>query len=233
MDRMENMKLMDIYNRLYNNFGPRHWWPAKDDFEMIIGAILTQNVAWKNVEVAIENLYSRDLIDLYRLYNAKDEEIIDAIRPARFFNQKLRYIKAFCKHIIDEYGGELDKFFDKDTKTLRRELLSLPGIGEETADVIILYGARKPIFVVDAYTKRLVSLLGIMDGPFTYPRVQQYFMSNLETDLYLFNEYHALIDAWGNIICRGKAAKCAECPLSDLCSICTLDRTKDRIAPVI
>ncbi|MDI6601980.1 MAG: hypothetical protein QME46_09385 [Thermoanaerobacteraceae bacterium] len=219
MDRKVNKKLMDIYFSLYNYFGPRHWWPSKNDFEMILGAILTQNVAWKNVEVAIENLYKNNLMDPVSICSASDEAIIDAIRPARFFNQKAKYIKAFCRHLIDCYDGKLGRLFDKDISSLRDELLSLPGIGEETADAIILYGAKKPIFVVDAYTRKLVRLLNLLDEPVNYSRVQLYFMSNLETDVYLYNEYHALIDAWGNRICKGKTANCSQCPLVNQCTV--------------
>ncbi len=217
MDEKINVKLMRIYDSLLDYFGPRHWWPAKNDFEMVLGAILTQNVAWKNVEVAIANLYKDNLMDPAALYDASEDLIIDDIRPTRFFNQKTKYIKAFCGYLIKNYGGDLNKLFDKDIYSLRRELLSFQGVGKETADAIILYGAKKPIFVIDAYTKKLVRLMKLMDGPVNYAQVQIYFMSNIESSVYLYNEYHALIDAWGNRVCRGGSPDCKACPLAEKC----------------
>lgn len=217
MDKMINAKLIEIYNSLLDYFGPRHWWPAKDDFEMVLGALLTQNVAWKNVETAIKNLYRDNLVDPKAICSAPDELIINDIKPARFFNQKTKYIKTFCSYLVDNYEGKLDKLFEKDIFSLRKELLSLIGIGEETADAIILYGAKKPIFVVDAYTRKLIRSLNLMDEPISYSRVQKYFMTNLDKDIKLYNEYHALIDAWGNRICKRKSPACGLCPLSSKC----------------
>lgn len=219
MDKMVNARLMEIYDRLFDYFGPRHWWPAKNDFEMVLGALLTQNVAWKNVEAAITNLYRDNLVYPEAIFSAPDELIINDIKPARFFNQKAKYIKIFCRYLLNNYNGNLDKLFEKDIPDLRNELLSLTGVGEETADAIILYGAKKPIFVVDAYTKKLVRLLNLMDEPISYSRVQKYFMTNLERDVKLYNEYHALIDAWGNRICKGRNPECDRCPLLSECCV--------------
>ena len=217
MDKRIKTRLMDIYYSLFDYLGPRHWWPAENDFEMALGAILTQNVAWKNVEPAISKLYADDLMTPADLYNAPEDMIISDIKSTRFFNQKAKYIKAFCKYLLDNYNGGLNELFDKDITSLRKELLALPGIGKETADAIILYGAKKPIFVVDAYTRKLVRLLKLIDEPVNYNRVQDYFMSNLDVDVYLFNEYHALIDAWGNHICKGGRPDCRCCPLTGGC----------------
>lgn len=210
-------RLMQIYNLLLGYFGPRHWWPAKTDFEVIIGAILTQNVAWKNVEKAIRNLEIHGLLDPYLLVNAPVELVEEAVRPTRYYRQKAERLRGFCEYLARIHQGELERLFALDIKELRAELLSLKGIGKETADSIILYAARKPVFVVDAYTRRVFYRLGLLPEDASYDQMQDFFMRHLPPDTSLYNEYHALIDGLGNRICFNKKPGCEVCPLAGIC----------------
>lgn len=209
--------LMQIYNRLLDHFGPRHWWPARTQFEVIVGAILTQNVSWKNVEKAIQNLDRLGLLDPHRLLAAPLEVIEEAVLPTRYYRQKAKRLRGFCEFLVREYQGELAELFSLDIKELRERLLALKGIGKETADSIILYAAEKPIFVVDAYTKRIFYRLGLLPEDAGYDRVQEFFMNHLPPETGLYNEYHALIDALGNTLCASRKPRCTECPLEDIC----------------
>lgn len=210
-------KLMDIYRLMYGHFGPRHWWPAETDFEVVVGAILTQFVAWKNVEIAISNLKNEGILSVDGICGTDDEKLEELIRCTRFYKQKRRKLKEFCLHLKNRYNGSLEKIFSRELYTLRNELLSLYGIGEETADSIILYAARKPIFVVDAYTRRIFSRLGVFSCDIIYKDMQKFFMDNLPHDVGLFNEYHALIDGIGNHYCQERKPLCGQCPLNKLC----------------
>ncbi|NLW45301.1 MAG: endonuclease III domain-containing protein [Syntrophomonadaceae bacterium] len=213
-------RLMQIYNRLLDHFGPRHWWPARTQFEVIVGAILTQNVSWKNVEKAIQNLDRLGLLDPHRLLAASPEVIAEAVLPTRYYNQKAERLRGFCEFLVREYQGELSRLFSLDIKELRERLLALKGIGKETADSIILYAAEKPIFVVDAYTKRIFCRLGLLPEDAGYDQVQEFFMKHLPPETELYNEYHALIDALGNTLCASRKPRCTECPLADICGFC-------------
>ncbi|RCX20151.1 DNA-3-methyladenine glycosylase III [Anaerobacterium chartisolvens] len=219
MDIGLNRALMDIYGSMYEKEGSRHWWPAENDFEMIVGAILTQFVSWKNVTTAIENLKRENLLSIEGICSANIEILEELIRCTRFYKQKAKKLKVFCLHVESRYRGSLDKMFENDLYDLRRELLSLYGIGKETADCIILYAARKPIFVVDAYTRRVFGRLGYFKEDESYDNMQRFFMDNLEHDTELFNEYHAQIDGVGSKYCLGKSPLCPECPLSKICKI--------------
>lgn len=210
---------MHIYELMYAKTGPRHWWPAETRFEVVVGAILTQFVSWKNVETAIGNLKKRNLLSMDGICEVDPRELEELIRCTRFYKQKVRKLREFCTYARDNYGGSLDKFFDKDLYRLREELLSLYGIGEETADSIILYAAEKPIFVVDAYTRRIFNRLGFFDEDVSYRDMQKFFMDNLEHDVKLFNEYHAQIDGVGNRYCDSRKPKCGECPLGGMCKL--------------
>ncbi len=214
-------RLMQIYNRLLNHFGPRHWWPARTEFEVIVGAILTQNVSWKNVEKAIHNLDRLGLLDPHRLLAAPLEVIAEAVLPTRYYRQKAERLRGFCEFLVREYQGELAGLFSLDIKELRERLLALKGIGKETADSIILYAAGKPIFVVDAYTKRIFYRLGLLPEDAGYDRVQEFFMKHLPPETGLYNEYHALIDALGNTLCASRKPRGTECPLTDICGFCS------------
>jgi endonuclease-3 related protein len=210
-------KLMEIYDRMYKHFGPRHWWPADTPFEVVVGAILTQSVAWRNVEQAIKNLKQARLLDLAAIAHAELDELARLIRPTRYYNMKARKLQAFCRHVLENYDGSLERFFAMDLWPLREELLGIYGIGEETADSILLYAAEKPIFVVDAYTRRIFSRLGMVDAGIKYGQLQRFFMDHIPPDVMLYNEYHAQIDAVGNHYCAAKKPSCGECPLRPLC----------------
>jgi len=217
-DELIKDKLMDIYNKMYRHFGPRHWWPADTPFEVAIGAILTQNVAWRNVEKAISNLKNSNMLEIGSIARANQEELAQLIRPTRYYNIKAKKLQAFCRHVIDNYDGSLELLFKKELWSLRDELLSIYGIGEETADSILLYAAQKPVFVVDAYTKRIFSRLAMVEPDIEYRPLQRFFMDNIPPDLALYNEYHALIVALGNNYCANKKPLCSKCPLEQLCS---------------
>lgn len=208
---------MEIYSLLLDYYGPRHWWPAETAFEVVIGAILTQSVAWKNVEKAIANLKSLNLMDPFRLVDAPVEVVEEAVRPTRYFTQKAERLRIFCRVMVEEHGGELERMLDGEVQELRGRLLGLKGIGPETADSIILYAAEKPIFVVDAYTRRIFSRLGYFPEDVDYQTMQEFFMSRLKPDVPLYNEYHALIDALGNRLCSNRKPGCAACPLNAIC----------------
>ncbi len=205
-------KLLEIFNRLYERFGPQHWWPAKTRDEVVIGAILTQNTAWKNVENALDNLKDNGLLELKKLYKMDTETIKELIKPAGFFNQKAEYLKNISKFFVENRGfEELSKL---DTKALRQKLLNVKGVGKETADSILLYAFEKPISVVDAYTKRLVKRHKLCECS-NYDEIQNLFMENLPLDEELFNEYHALIVKLAKEFCRKKPI-CNGCPLEGI-----------------
>lgn len=210
-------KLMDIYSKLYEHFGPRHWWPADCSFEMIIGAILTQNVSWHSVTKAIENLKQEGLLSLKGILSCDPSDLAALVRPTRYHNQKAKKLQAFCSVIVEEFGGNLDAFLTQEMGTLREQLLETYGIGPETADCIILYAAQKPIFVVDAYTRRIFSRLGIFPEKINYQEMQHFFLSHLPRDVELYNEYHAQIDALGNKTCLKTKPRCGECPVVCYC----------------
>lgn len=205
--------LKKTYKKLFTAFGHQHWWPGDTPFEVIVGAILTQNTAWTNVEKAIHNLRKAKLLNPKRLHNLSQAELAQHIRPAGYFNIKAKRLKYFLNYLFDDYGGNLKKMFKKRTDALRRELLQVNGIGPETADSILLYAGNHPIFVIDAYTKRIFSRHGIIPADADYHDVQELFMRNLPHDVKLFNEYHALIVKTGKDFCRTKKPLCSKCPL--------------------
>jgi len=206
-------KLMDMYKRMISFFGPQRWWPAEDPFEVMVGAVLTQNTNWKNVEKAIKNLKERGILNIKSLYYVPEKEISYIIRPAGYYNIKAKRLKNLVSHIYERYEGDINKFFSLDLSSLRSELLSIKGIGPETADSIILYAAQKPIFVVDAYTFRILKRHGIIYDEISYDELQEIFMKNLPTDVKLFNEFHALIVETGKRFCKKKPT-CEKCPLN-------------------
>lgn len=193
-------------------YGPRKWWPAKTRFEVIVGAILTQNVSWKNVKLAISNLKKSGLLNLEAMLQADRQVIVELVRSSRYYNQKAERLQDFCRFIKQNYGGSLDRMFDQETEDLRLELLSLKGIGKETADSILLYAGRKPTFVSDAYTKRFLHRFGLLDGDPGYDEIRGYFMSGLPKDVYLYNEFHALIDHHSYLVCKAKP-DCSQCQI--------------------
>jgi endonuclease-3 related protein len=210
---LKSGKLEEIYRKLYSRFGPQYWWPGESPFEVMVGTILTQNTSWQNVEQAIANLKKADLLDARKIYGLPHKRLAGLIRPAGYFNVKAKRLKNFVKFYLENYGGSVRKMRAFDTGTLRERLLSVNGIGQETADSILLYALGKPVFVVDAYTKRIYSRHKFFKEFAPYEVIQDFFMQNLKNDVKLFNEYHALIVKLGKDICRKSKPKCAVCPL--------------------
>ena len=210
-------KLEYIYELLQNSFGPQNWWPAGTADEIIIGAILTQSINWKNVGTAIKNLKQHNLCTIERIHNSNMEKITPLIRSTLYYNQKAKKLKNFAEFLFRRYNGDLDRMFRTEIDELRRQLLQIKGIGKETADSILLYAGDKPVFVIDAYTKRIFSSLGITKPDWNYSQYQHFFMANLPQDVSLFNDYHAQIVHLGKNICKIKPL-CEECPLSNICS---------------
>lgn len=202
-----------IYRRLYSYFGPQHWWPAQSRFEVMVGAVLTQNTSWLNVEKAISNLKSRDLLEARILYNLPDTKLAGLIRPAGYYNIKAKRLKNFLRFFMERYQGSINKIASADTGPLRRELLNVNGIGPETADSILLYALDKPVFVVDAYTKRILLRCGLIKESADYDEIQGFFTRRLRKDVKLFNEYHALLVKLGKDFCLKRKPRCSACPL--------------------
>ncbi len=208
-----NRKLMEVFNLLLDHYGPRNWWPAETGLEMMVGAVLTQNTNWKNVEKAIENLKRSNIISLNTLSSISIPELAQEIRPAGYYNIKARRLKNLINFIVHHYNGNMSKLLEDETQALRQSLLSVNGIGPETADSILLYAANRPIFVVDAYTHRILNRHGMIEDQSTYQELQELFMDNLPEDSSLFNEFHALIVETGKDFCKKKPL-CEECPLA-------------------
>jgi endonuclease-3 related protein len=204
--------LLDLYARLFKAFGPRRWWPADSKFEIAVGAILTQNTAWRNVTKAITNLKAGDLLSPGELYHVPLEDLATAIKPAGYYNVKARRLKHFIHFLFQESDGDLDRLFSQDLDTLRKNLLSVNGIGPETADSILLYAGNKPTFVVDAYTRRVLFRHNLIPEEIPYDELRSFFMDCLEPDAPMFNEYHALLVHLGHRFCIRKNPKCTECP---------------------
>ena len=210
---MISRRLSRIYQKLYSSFGRQHWWPAQSPFEVMVGAILTQNTNWANVERAIRNLKKRQALFPRALYGLTQRELAELIRPAGYYNVKARRLREFLNFLFKEYQGSVAKMSSVDTRRLRRQLLCVKGIGPETADSILLYALEKPVFVVDAYTKRIFARHRFVSQGSGYDEVQKLFMRHLKKDTRLFNEYHALIVRLGKDFCLKNKPRCAVCPL--------------------
>ncbi len=206
--------IRDLYERLLSSYGPQNWWPAETPFEVVAGAILTQNTAWRNVEKAIANLKREGLLDPESILKTPDDVLRELIRPAGFYNQKVQRLKAVCKLITD--SGGLEELFSLPLDNLREKLLSVKGVGPETADAIILYAAAKPTFVVDRYTHRIFTRLGIWAGRYDYEGIKKLVETQIPPDVEVYKEFHALIDEHAKRICRKKPF-CGACPLRDVC----------------
>ncbi len=204
--------LIEVYDELFKTFGPQHWWPGDTPLEIAIGAILTQNTNWKNVEKAIDNLKERNLIDVNGLLSLSDYELSSLIKPSGFFNVKTKRLKSFLNFLKDVGGLEKLKE-EKDVSTLREILLSVPGVGKETADSIILYALEKPVFVIDAYTRRFLKRHGVLNGNEDYDEIRELFERSLPRDVQIYKEYHALIVKLGKVYCRSRPI-CEGCPLN-------------------
>lgn len=218
------LRLLKAFSLLYAGYGPRHWWPAESPTEVMVGAVLTQSVSWANVERAIQALKTADLLDFERIHAADVAVLQELIRPALYFRTKARKLKALASLVREGFGGDLDRMFATPAQRLRELLLGVWGIGPETADAIILYAARQPVLVVDAYTTRVLIRLGILDGgrTWTYDEVQDRLAALVPRDVAFYNEFHALIDRLGSTTCRKNNPRCEACPLR---ADCTWPRT--------
>lgn len=227
---MQKIKL--IFSKLYSDFGPQFWWPVtekgkiypeysggpkneKQQLEVCFGSILAQNTSWKNAEKAIIELHRNNLFDVQKIAGISNERLAKIIKSSGFHNQKAKKLKNFCNFLIENYGGSLQNFFQNDMGRLRNQLLSINGIGPETADSIILYAAKKPSFVIDSYTKRIMSRLGFEKE--AYDELQALFMKSLPNSEKLFNECHALLVELGKNVCK-KQPLCGKCPIGRYCN---------------
>ncbi|MDD5112108.1 MAG: endonuclease III domain-containing protein [Candidatus Altiarchaeota archaeon] len=211
-----NRKLLAVYKRLLREFGPQGWWPAETPFEVIVGAILTQSTSWQNVEKAIQNLKKAGLLSPDGLRKVPLRNLAVLIRPALYYNVKARKLKRFMDFLYGNYDGNLDLLLSRPAGQLREELLSVWGVGPETADSIVLYAAHKPSFVIDAYTKRIYWRLGMLSEDVSYDEAKRFFEDGLPKDVLLYQEYHALIVELGKRYCRTKPV-CVECCLKNYC----------------
>jgi endonuclease-3 related protein len=210
--------LLFLCDRLAAHFGPLHWWPADTPFEVVIGAFLTQNTAWRNVELAIVALKQAIPLTPQALCNLQRPRLEELIRPAGFFRQKAERLQRFSCHLLEHHGGDLEAMLAGSLDRVRRGLLDFKGIGPETADAILLYAAHRPSFVVDAYTRRLLRRYGLLKGSESYEQIRALFMDHLPHRVDLFNEYHALIVEQCKTYCR-KRPLCASCPLQPHCAV--------------
>ena len=211
--------LQKVYRRLYTRYGPQGWWPGDGPFDVVVGAILTQAAAWTNVERGIASLKEADCWSWQAIYECPVDDLAQTIRSCGYFNAKARKLKAFAQHVMEGYDGDLAAMFDQDLPQLRQELLSIHGIGQETADDILVYAASKPSFVIDSYTRRILQRMDLIPGEkaVAYQTCQALFQENLPGDATLFNEYHALLDRHAKEVCA-KVPKCDGCCLRDICA---------------
>lgn len=216
----ESSDLEWLFASLFELHGPRNWWPTVHGgkFELVVGAILVQNTAWKNTERALVNMREADIWSFTAILDIPITELQNAIRPSGYYKTKARKLREFATFITDNYNGDLNLLFALDISKMREQLLSVWGIGEETADDIILYGAEKPSFVIDAYTKRLLNRLGWKAEDKSYSAYQHLFHTRFPQDTYLYNEFHALIDYHSARICKSKPI-CNQCGLSKQCPV--------------
>ncbi|MFH1021247.1 MAG: endonuclease III domain-containing protein [Pseudomonadota bacterium] len=208
-------RIQEIHARLFGHFGPQHWWPGETPFEIMLGAVLTQNTSWRNVSLVIEALRQEGLLSFEALEAMPLEMLAEKIRPSGYYNQKARRLKGLFA-AIRENSGNLETFFDQDTHNLREKLLAVKGIGPETADSITLYAANRPVFVVDAYTYRVLLRHDLIAEEAGYEEIQDLFLGKLPTEVQLFNEYHALLVRLAKEYCKKSKPLCASCPLHGL-----------------
>lgn len=209
-------KLLQAYERLLAAFGPQHWWPGDSPFEILVGAVLVQSTAWRNVERAIDNLRQAGVMEPRALYAAPPAELAELIRPAGYYQVKAKRLRNLLKFIIDEFDGSLDAMFATSLETLRERLLAIHGIGPETADAILLYAGGLPTFVVDTYTHRVLARHGWIGYDADYHEIKEHFESSLPADVSLFNEFHALLVRVGKDYCKRAAPNCDACPLAPM-----------------
>ena len=207
-------QLRNFYTVLLKHFGAQNWWPGETAFEVMVGAILTQNTNWQNVAKAIGNLKRAEVLEPGRLADLEQKRLAELIRPAGYYNIKARRLGNFIRWFVERFAGDVEAAKAVDTESLRAELLEIKGIGLETADSILLYGLGKLVFVVDRYTCRILWRHHLLDDEMDYHQVQELFTDALPADLDIYNEYHALLVALGKTYCRVRA-KCQACPLRE------------------
>jgi endonuclease-3 related protein len=212
---MQSAILMEIFQRLHKTYGPRHWWPGETPFEVMVGAILTQNTSWRNVEKAIQHLKAKGVLNIRGIHQLKRAQLASLIKSSGYYRIKADRLKAFVDFICKEYGGSIQKMGRERMDVLRQKFLKVKGIGPETADSVLLYGLEKPIFVVDAYTKRILSRHGMITERASYEEIQKLFMNHLPRNEKLFNEYHALFVHLGKTLCK-KIPRCDRCPIKGI-----------------
>lgn len=210
---MSDLRAQEIYHRLFDRFGPQHWWPGQSGMEIVIGAVLVQNTNWRNVERAIDNLREHDLLDARRLVEVDADELESLLQPAGYFRVKAKRLLNLMRLLVDRYDGSLDAMFETPLGQLRDELLAVNGIGPETADSILLYAGNLPSFVVDAYTHRIFARHGWIGFDAGYYDIKDLLESQLPDDPQLFNEFHALLVRLGKDFCKKTKPLCAGCPL--------------------
>jgi len=208
--------LRNSYDVLFAAYGPQHWWPGRTAFEIIVGAILTQNTSWSNVEIAMRNLRREKLLTPRAIERVSLPRLAQLIRSSGYFRQKAKKLKCFVRFLRSEHGGSLHRMFRTPTTVLREKLLAVHGIGPETADAILLYAGKHPVFVVDAYTRRMLERHGLAEPTHSYEEIRQVFERSLPSDAPLYNEFHALIVRNGKEYCRTSNPGCSECPLHSL-----------------
>lgn len=206
--------LKEAYRKLHARFGHRKWWPGDTPFEIIVGAILTQNTNWQNVEKAIANLKRERVLSPKKLLDLHPATLASLIKPAGFFRLKTKRLRNFLKYFVENYDGSAEAMTERPLSSLREELLSINGIGQETADSILLYALNKPIFVIDAYTKRILLRHDLCLEEAIYCDLQELFTDSLPEDVKLFNDYHAQLVEVGKNYCRPKNPRCDDCPLN-------------------
>lgn len=207
-------RLIAYYKTLFDAYGPQAWWPGRTRFEVIVGAILTQNTSWSNVSLAIEHLRRNRLLTVSAIASVRPARLQRTIRPSGYFRQKSATLKAFVRFLRTEYAGSLTRMFKTPTLQLRCQLLAVRGIGPETADCILLYAGKHPVFVVDAYTRRILERHGHPSARASYEEIRAVFERALPTDSTIYNEFHALIVQVGKEFCRPQTPRCGQCPLN-------------------
>lgn len=210
---MAKRVFLDFYKTLLEHYGPQEWWPAESPLEMIVGAVLTQNTNWQNVENALAALKQAGRLDFEALYAMPQEELANVIVPAGYYNLKAKRLKNLLHLVATEYGGDVQALLDDEPGESRRRLLEVNGVGEETADSILLYGGNHPVFVVDAYTHRVFHRHNLIEEECGYGEMQERLTENLPVDPSLYNEYHALIVKVGKEFCKKNRPLCKRCPL--------------------
>ena len=215
MPSIQTRALMEIYNRLSTHFGPSHWWPGDSPLEVMVGAILTQNTAWENVEKAINRLKIEGALSALSLVNVNTDLLSEWIKPAGYYRLKAQRLKNFIHFFVEVYQGRVKNMESRPLDSLRQEILEVKGVGPETADSILLYALNRPTFVVDAYTHRIFLRHNLIDEEYGYEALRSFFMDHLPPDPQLYNEYHALLVRLGKAYCKKTNPRCNDCPLKE------------------